>query len=540
MNKKKIYKILSSIVLTGFLFNTIKIPITNVYAIENKAENSHFEYFDTFISGNGEDSISAVLNADDYGLIYSIKSNSTDLEYLTKDSSYYLIYSDLEGNIKYSIPMSYNITSFIQLSYSYRIDNITSCYLSVGKNDDNEIYLTIFNEDGTIKNEIKLDSKYKAAGNLSIVEDSNNDCFYLTGVKTDTSELSILKLDYSFNVLKSVDIGLASDDFLNIDAEDGIVIASGKINGVNTILKFDGDLNILWQQEVSETYDKIKISDNDYFFFNNAGGLKYTYNSETGEMTEVFNKKFDVPVLGLCIYYGDLIETFVQGPSENSVNTNAMIKVYDMNLNLINQIDYNVEMFNENYSDFTLIDISWGYDSYGDYSTVIVGNVKSQDKLGDIYIGSLRETVFDEKDILLTANVVPAMTVSVDTNVLNFDNISPLTTEIKTLNVSVQSNVPYNMSINAKDDFKDNSQDIVLPSNYLKFRVDGGSFMDMPKGAENANFFKTNEPLTEMKNYQMDFKIPVGWTTQVGKYEGELELKVLPVESIPEIPEAPQ
>lgn len=43
-----------------------------------------------------------------------------------------------------------------------------------------------------------------------------------------------------------------------------------------------------------------------------------------------------------------------------------------------------------------------------------------------------------------------------------------------------------------------------------------------------------------MKNYQMDFKIPVRWTTQVGKYEGELELKVLPAESMPEIPEAPQ
>lgn len=100
-----------------------------------------------------------------------------------------------------------------------------------------------------------------------------------------------------------------------------------------------------------------------------------------------------------------------------------------------------------------------------------------------------------------------------------------------------ESNVPYNMSINAKDDFKDNYQDIVLSSNYLKFRVDGGNFMDIPKGAENANFFKTNEPLTEMKNYQMDFKIPVGWTTQVGKYEGELELKVLPAKQMREAPQ---
>lgn len=532
MNKKKIYKILSSIVLTGVLFNTIKTSTTNVYAIENKTENSHFEFFDTFISGNGEDSVSAVLNTNDYGLVYSIKSNSTDLAYLTEGSSYHLVYSGYVGDFVSSIPMNYNITSFIELSYSYRDDNRNSYYLSVGENDDNEIYLTTFNKYGDILNEIKLDSKYKTSGNLSIVEDYNNDCFYLTGVKTDTSELSILKLDYSFNVLNSVDIGLASDDFLNINGYNGVIVASGKINGVNKIFKFDKDLKVLWEKEVNETYQKIEVySDGGFLLLNNNGGIKYAYNSETDEMTEVFNKKFDVPVLGLYIYY-DEIKTLEQGPSENSVDTNAMIKTYDMNLNLTKQVDFNIEIFNENYSDFTFIDVSSGFGS-----TLIIGNVKSQDKLGDIYIGSLREIAFYEKDILLTANVVPAMTVSVDTNVLNFDNISPLTTEIKTLNVSVQSNVPYDMSINAKDDFKDNYQDIVLSSNYLKFRVDGGNFMDMPKGAENANFFKTNEPLTEMKNYQLDFKIPVGWTTQVGEYEGELELKVLPTESMPETPD---
>lgn len=122
-------------------------------------------------------------------------------------------------------------------------------------------------------------------------------------------------------------------------------------------------------------------------------------------------------------------------------------------------------------------------------------------------------------------SLAPTISVSVSTSSLDFGNVNSVSdSDLPYLTVTVQSNSKYKLAVSSTGDFKGDDNSHSMSIDHLKVKLQGEkTFKNMKKSPV---VLIDNQPITDSKSYNVEFKLAPDWQVKSGKYGASIMFEV--------------
>lgn len=472
------------------------------------------------------------------------KYNSLEPNSIIKTSYGYIVFSrDMGGHNYYSYSRltkvytdetkidNYNMES----NYKFIRDWTDTHYL-IHSVINKKVYLSkVSKESFYDKEEIYINGKINNySDNLNLLDfvalNDNNIIMVMSDYnQTDgTGEISFVKLDENFNLISKVDYPLTAEGVQNLNST-GINMLKDEnenivVNFENKLISVTKDLNENFNKniEIEETILDITAKNNEIFVITKNNISKYDNNCNLVNTVKVLRNSDTSDNAQLVRIINDEIIVLSQMKNEEGKYL-GVLDVYDNNLKLKDTKEILVNNSSITFSDLIVDENN---------NLVIIGKMDGGENYdyGFVINVSLGEPK-KSRNIRVNAEIQPSYSLAVDTNHLDFGDISPLKNKIKTLNVNVKSNIDYDMWINGGLINWNGTKEIPLSIN-----VNNNGFQPFERQTYYDEYdydeyelpIVTEEKPTEGKNYKIDFKTNTNWNTEVNYYSGIVKISILP------------
>lgn len=513
MKKNKLKLILTSLILSTSIltnFQPVFAHTDKPFELPTENNNAYLNFSKEILDEYGSLEPNSIIKTSYGYIVFSRAIEGYNYNYLTK------VYTDETRIYNESIKSNYKF-----------IRDWTDTHYLIHSVISKEIYLSkVSKEYFYDKEEIYINRKINNySDNLNLLDfvalNDNNIIMVMSDYnQTDgTGEISFVKLDENFNLISKVDYPLTAEGVQNLNST-GINMLKDEnenivVNFENKLISVTKDLNENFNKniEIEETILDITAKNNEIFVITKNNISKYDNNCNLVNTVKVLRNSDTSDNVQLVRIIDDEIIVLSQMKNEEGKYL-GVLDVYDNNLKLKDTKEILVNNSSITFSDLIVDENN---------NLVIIGKMDGGENYdyGFVINVSLGEPK-KSRNIRVNAEIQPSYSLAVDTNHLDFGDISPLKNKIKTLNVNTKSNIDYDMWIENHTGLRDWYGTEEIP---LSINVNNNGFQPFERQAYQIT---AEEKPTESKDYKIDFKTNANWNTEVDRYEGVVTISICP------------